>query len=438
MPWVQQWHSQQRGMVLSVGKIEKGERVLIHSAAGGVGLAAVRICHMKGAIVYATCSTEAKRAALREEGVANDRIFNSRGLAFATDIRDQIHRERLRQNDVASTEREQTEDEDESTDEDAENAEGVLDIVLNSLAGDAMKASVMFDRLVGLWGGKRDQYEGTLISLAPFVRHLQYLTAHLDVLMLRRPSAARSVMLDVWKALAAGQLQPLPSTVFPVQRVRDSLEYMAKGVHIGKVLVSMDGDLQDGSGVVLDASALSDQIAKKLQRGSVLLENAVQAPPAPSTIEPFNLPCVFGRTDGLGGLVSGVRTVEPSAQNAAKCRCCRGNVWGRGVGADPLSIAVVSCLLRSGAAFVQDLRNESDVCVSEAVTANSSATRCSTGAGKRFCGGCCGSRRSAGRKLRGIVHCTPFICAHRAGLTSKSSSWPRLWKLKLYTTSHLR
>ena len=92
-----------------------GDRVLIHSAAGGVGLAALQLARRAGAEVYATAGTEAKRDWLRSLGVRH--VFDSRSGQFAREV-------------MAATD-----------------GAGV-DIVLNSLAGDAIAQGLSVLRAV--------------------------------------------------------------------------------------------------------------------------------------------------------------------------------------------------------------------------------------------------------------------------------------------------
>ena len=88
--------------------LRAGERVLIHAAAGGVGMAAVRLAQRAGAEVFATAGSPAKRALLRELGVAH--VLDSRSTAFADEV-------------LAAT-----------------GGRGV-DVVLNSLSGELIDAS---------------------------------------------------------------------------------------------------------------------------------------------------------------------------------------------------------------------------------------------------------------------------------------------------------
>ena len=98
------------------GRLRKGERVLIHGAAGGVGLAAIQVVQQAGSEVFATAGSEEKRAYLRSLGVQH--VLDSRSLAFADEIMQLT------------------------------NGEGV-DIVLNSLAGEAAEKSLSLLRPFG-------------------------------------------------------------------------------------------------------------------------------------------------------------------------------------------------------------------------------------------------------------------------------------------------
>lgn len=187
-------------------RMRAGDTVLIHSAAGGVGLAAVNLCLAAGCRVLATASTEAKRRMLLERGVAA--VFNSRSVAeFTTGVR-------------------------------AATGEAGVDIVLNSLAGDALTASIdllkPFGQLVEL--GKRDAYEGRELSLSPFLRGITFSAAHIDVLMLERPDTARALFDEVRTRMAA--LPALPVTTYTMDEVNEALQFMSSGTHIGKILIA--------------------------------------------------------------------------------------------------------------------------------------------------------------------------------------------------------
>ncbi len=192
-----------------LGRLQRGERVLIHSASGGVGLAAVQYAKHVGAEIYATVGTEEKREYLRSLGVQN--IFNSHTSDFA----DQI---------LAAT-----------------NGEGV-DVVLNSLAGEmvALSFSVLrpFGRFLEL--GKRDFFEFSRMGMAPFRNNLSYFGIDLDQALAMRPEFGREVMSRLIEGIRQEEFQPLPFQLFPISQIREAFRCMQQGRHIGKIVVSFE------------------------------------------------------------------------------------------------------------------------------------------------------------------------------------------------------
>jgi acyl carrier protein len=187
-------------------RVRAGDDVLVHSAAGGVGLAAVALCVAAGCRIFATASTDEKRRMLLTRGVTA--VFNSRSHSeFSAGVLE------------------------------ATGGLGV-DVVLNSLAGEALVASIEllkpFGRLVEL--GKRDAYEGREISLAPFLKGITISAAHIDVLMLERPDTARLLFDEVRAKMPT--LPVLPCVTYPMDAVDDALQFMSGGTHIGKILIA--------------------------------------------------------------------------------------------------------------------------------------------------------------------------------------------------------
>jgi acyl transferase domain-containing protein/NADPH:quinone reductase-like Zn-dependent oxidoreductase/acyl carrier protein len=183
-----------------------GERVLIHSGAGGVGLAAIRLALRAGLEVYATAGSPMKRQFLRNLGVRH--VSNSRTLDFADEI-------------LAVT-----------------NGEGV-DIVLNSLAGEAIPRSLGILREFGrfLEIGKRDIYSGASLNLRPFKNCLSYFAIDLS----RWITGSEGFLKDRLAALLETErVAPIPFRAFPVGEVARAFQFMAQGHHIGKVLLQFD------------------------------------------------------------------------------------------------------------------------------------------------------------------------------------------------------
>ncbi|MCC6750544.1 MAG: type I polyketide synthase [Deltaproteobacteria bacterium] len=197
--------------LFEIGRLQAGERVLIHAAAGGVGLAAVQLARRAGAEVWGTAGSEEKRTFLRGLGVAQ--VFDSRSLAFADEVR------RL-------------------TD-----GRGV-DLVLNCLAGEAMEASL---GLVAPYGrfleiGRKDIYQNTRLGLRPFERNLAYHGFDLLRFSTERPVAARRALEELLAELAAGTLEPLPCEVFPMTEAAAAFQKMAKARHVGKLVLVLPED----------------------------------------------------------------------------------------------------------------------------------------------------------------------------------------------------
>lgn len=190
-----------------LANLREGERILIHGGAGGVGLAAIQIAQHIGAEIFATAGSDEKREVLRLLGVQH--ILDSRSLVFA----DQI---------MMLT-----------------GGEGV-DVVLNSLAGEAMIRSVgtlrPFGRFLEL--GKRDFYENSRLGLRPFRNNISYFGIDADQLMQARPDLTCRVFAEVMQLLQQGVLQPLPYRAFPAQQIEEAFRYMQQAKQIGKILVT--------------------------------------------------------------------------------------------------------------------------------------------------------------------------------------------------------
>jgi acyl transferase domain-containing protein/NADPH:quinone reductase-like Zn-dependent oxidoreductase/acyl carrier protein len=191
-----------------VADIKRGTRVLIHAAAGGVGMAAVQIAQRAGAEVFATAGSPAKRALLRRMGVAQ--VFDSRSLAF----RDEL---------LAAT-----------------GGRGV-DVVLNSLAGEFIPASVATLAPDGwfLELGKRDVWSPERMrETRPDVRYRIY---DLGEELSANPKLAPALLGELCAALADGSLRPLPVRAFDFAQAPEAFRFMAQAHHVGKLVLRAPG-----------------------------------------------------------------------------------------------------------------------------------------------------------------------------------------------------
>ncbi len=200
------WHS-----LCEVGRLSPGERVLIHSATGGVGLAAVSIAKMIGARIYATAGTQAKRELLSGLGV--DYVGDSRSLEFADEI-------------LAATD-----------------GYGV-DVVLNSLSGEAIRAGVQIlapgGRFVEL--GKKDVYADAPLGLRALAGSASFTVVDLDLNLRLQPRRYGLLLQEILRRVADGELQPLPVTEFTLADAVDAFALMASGSHTGKIVISIPAD----------------------------------------------------------------------------------------------------------------------------------------------------------------------------------------------------
>ena len=192
-----------------VGRLRAGERVLIHAAAGGVGLAAVQVAQLAGAEIFATAGTEDKRALLRSMGIHH--VMDSRSLAFADEVR-------------ART-----------------GGEGV-DLVLNSLSGEFIPASLGVLREYGRFVeiGKRDYVQDHPLGLKPFLRQLSFTLVDLRSMTRARPALVQRLLAEVLDRFASGAFRLPPVKVLPVSCVAEAMRAMAQGEHVGKLVLSFD------------------------------------------------------------------------------------------------------------------------------------------------------------------------------------------------------
>lgn len=192
-----------------LARLGSGERLLVHGAAGGVGIAAIQIARHLGATVFATAGSDEKRDFLRLLGV--EHVYDSRSLSFADDI-------------MAATD-----------------GQGV-DVVLNSLAGEAMRRSIGLLRPFGrfLELGKRDFVENTGIGLRPFKENISYFAIDVDQLLTARPDTAAELFREVTELLRQSTLVPLPYRSFPAAHAIAAFRAMQQAQHLGKIVVGLE------------------------------------------------------------------------------------------------------------------------------------------------------------------------------------------------------
>ena len=191
-----------------LAKLTAGERVLIHSATGGVGLAAIQMAQQAGAEIFATAGNPEKRAYLKSIGI--DHVLDSRSLAFAGDILDLTR------------------------------GEGV-DVILNSLTGDAIPKALSILRPYGRFVeiGKRDIYQNSALGLLAFHKNLSFFSVAIDQVCFERPAFAGAMLREILDQVSDRRLHPLPHTDFDLGQAEQAFRFLAQAKHIGKVVISV-------------------------------------------------------------------------------------------------------------------------------------------------------------------------------------------------------
>ena len=200
----------------TLAQLQQGESVLIHAAAGGVGQAAITIAQLIGAHIFATVSTEEKRAHLVNNlGIAEENVFYSRDTSF----KDNVMR--------------------------ATRQQGV-DVVLNSLGGDLLHASwetlAPFGRFIEL--GKLDLQLNSRLEMAVLLRNASFTSVDLGALREKKPSVFSAVLREVLDLYQAKKLRAVtPLNTFSFSELHKAFRFMEGGKHVGKIVaVVTEGD----------------------------------------------------------------------------------------------------------------------------------------------------------------------------------------------------
>ncbi|KAI1205339.1 putative polyketide synthase [Annulohypoxylon truncatum] len=198
-----------------VARLSEGESVLIHSGAGGTGQAAIQIAKYCGAQVFTTVGSPEKRELLNMlYDIPTDNILNSRDLSFASEIK------RLTR------------------------GKGV-DVVLNSLAGDALVASwecvASFGRFIEI--GKRDIVSHNKLPMYQFAQNISFSAVDVAAIIAEKPRLIQNALVaisDLFNRDILRLVSPIKS--FPISQVEPAFRYLQSGSNSGKVVVEINPD----------------------------------------------------------------------------------------------------------------------------------------------------------------------------------------------------
>lgn len=199
--------------IISLGKAKKGQVILIHGAAGGVGSAAIQLAHFVGATVIATVSNKQKEEYVRQLGA--DYVFNSRSCEFVNEIMKvtKYHG---------------------------------CDIILNCLSGRSMQESI---RVLASFGtfieiGKTDAMSRHQMNIHDFLNNGTYIFFDMDRYFAQEQTCVEWIhgMLDY---VEKGILKPPPTEVFTLKDIGKAIRKLSAAKHIGKIILQFRQ--QDGS-----------------------------------------------------------------------------------------------------------------------------------------------------------------------------------------------
>lgn len=197
-----------------VARIQPGESILIHSAAGGFGQAALALAkYFNAGKIFVTVGNAEKKSLMMENfGIPEEHIFSSRGLSFASGIRRHTQ------------------------------GKGV-DIVLNSLRGEAARESQSclnrFGRFIEL--GKKDLLTNARMEMQYLLKNSTFAVVDLITVAQYKPWIIQDLIKTAVELISKQKVQLMqPITVAPVSKLEDTFRLMQTGKHMGKLVVEFD------------------------------------------------------------------------------------------------------------------------------------------------------------------------------------------------------
>ncbi|KAL2825065.1 hypothetical protein BDW59DRAFT_162011 [Aspergillus cavernicola] len=194
------------------GCLSKGDKFLIHSAAGAVGQASIMLAQHLGAEVFATVGSSSKRDLLHTRyGIPYDHIFSSRTTAFNGEIKQMT------------------------------GGYGV-DVILNSLGGEMFREScnlvAPFGRFVEI--GRKDLMDDALMPMEFLLRNITFAYVDLTAIIEQKKSLSRRLLRDVAHLAEAGFIRPVTLTTMPISDIETAFRQIQAGKHTGKIILTVE------------------------------------------------------------------------------------------------------------------------------------------------------------------------------------------------------
>ncbi|KAH9986933.1 KR-domain-containing protein [Xylariaceae sp. FL0662B] len=194
---------------VNVAHLQRGEKILIHSAAGSTGQMAVQIAQNLGANIFATVGSDVKKLLIMcNFGVPEDHIFYSRDASFALGVK---------------------------------RVAGSVDVVLNSLSGNSLQASweciAPYGRFIEL--GKADIIDNSSLPMARFAQNVAFAAVDLHHVALTNPDLNRSLLEKAIDLVARGEVKPpAPLHLYAVSEAENAFRYIQSGKNSGRTIIT--------------------------------------------------------------------------------------------------------------------------------------------------------------------------------------------------------
>ncbi|KAK8007839.1 hypothetical protein PG989_001829 [Apiospora arundinis] len=207
-PAVTAWYS-----LMDVARLRRGEKILIHSAAGATGQLAIQVSQMVGAEVFATVGSDVKKQLLMDlYGIPADHVLYSRNNTFSQAI--------MRLTDGYG-----------------------VDVVLNSLVGEGLRSSweciAPYGRFIEI--GKVDINANSSLPMASFASNATFAAVDVLHILLRRKDMASELLHKTMAMAFHGRLHhPRPLNIYDVGSVEDAFRYIQRGRNSGRVVISIN------------------------------------------------------------------------------------------------------------------------------------------------------------------------------------------------------
>ena len=197
----------------TIGNLQKGESVLIHSAAGALGQAAVALARYIGTTIFVTVGSSKKKSFMMSNfDIPEENIFSSRLTNFSRGIK------RL-------------------------TGDKGVDVILNSLEADTVRESCAciskFGRFIEV--GKRDASVNGCLDMAMFGRHVMFAAVDLALVYSEKPRLFKELLSCVVELVAQKKIDTIrPIEVKPLEQIEAAYRSMQDGKHMGKILLKAD------------------------------------------------------------------------------------------------------------------------------------------------------------------------------------------------------